>query len=91
MVTESYLQHKKIIKWSKFYKTKFPTPFSTFQYYLENPASIIACFPFYSLLFSCQTSGDTTLVVIAISYELIKYNQFQISENKSDETPYVML
>ena len=26
-----------------------------------------------------------------IAYKLIKYNQFQSSENKPDETPYTML
>ena len=55
MVTESYLQHDRGTEWSKFLQAKFPTPFSTFQCYLEIPASIIAFFPFYSLPFSFQT------------------------------------
>ena len=50
-VTESYLQLDKSIERPKFLQAKFPTPFSTFQCYLENSASIIACFPLYSLLF----------------------------------------
>ena len=55
MITESYLQYDKIIEWSKFHQAKLPTPFSTFQCYLENPASIFVYFPFYSFPFSFQT------------------------------------
>ena len=66
MLTESYLQHDKSIEWSKFLQAKFPTPFSTFQCSLKNPATNIACFPFYSLPFSFQTlqnSYDPTPVM----------------------------
>ena len=55
MVTKSYLQHDKGTEWSKFLQAKLPTPFCTFQCYLENQAPIIACCPFYSFHFSFQT------------------------------------
>ena len=55
MVTKSYLQHDKRTEWSKFLQAKLPTPFCTFQCYLENQAPIIACCPFYSFHFSFQT------------------------------------
>ena len=55
MVTGSYLQYDKSTEWSKFLQAKFLTPFSIFQCYLEKPASIIACSPFYSFSFSFQT------------------------------------
>ena len=55
MITKSYLQQNISTEWSKFLQAKFPTSFSIFQCYLENSASIIACFPFYSLPFSFQT------------------------------------
>ena len=55
MVTESYLQNDKTTEWPKFLQVKFPTPLCTFQCHLENPASKIPCFPFYSFPFSFQT------------------------------------
>ena len=89
MITESHLQYDTSIEWPKFLQVKFPTPFSTFQCYLENAASIIACFDFYSLPFLIQILLHSSWDCIA--YKLIKYNQFQVSENKPDETPYVTL
>ena len=73
--------------------SKIPNPLHTFQYYLENPAWIIACFPLYSFLFISNfinffwphSNCDH------IAYKLIKYNQFQIIENKPYETLCVML
>ena len=70
-------------------------PLSTFQCYLVNSASINAYFPFFFLspflisnvmnFFWRHSSCD------CMAYEIMKYNQFQISENKPDETPYVKL
>ena len=76
------------------FKTKFPTlspPFNAigknllqlclFSYLL--PPFFISSF--INFFWPDSSSCD------CIAYELIKYIQFQISENKLDETPYVML
>ena len=67
MVTESYLLHDKSTEWSKLLQAIFPIPFSIFQCYLQNPASTIACSPFYSFPFSFQTlktsSGPKPVVI----------------------------
>ena len=53
-IAESYLLDNTSIEWLIFFQSKFSTPYSTIQCYLESPASIIACVFFYSLHFSFQ-------------------------------------
>ena len=97
MVTGSHLQHDKRTEWSNSSKLNYHTPPSLpfcIQCFLENHASIIACFLslrtaflvlVYINFFWPHSSWD------CIAYKLIKYNQLQFSENKPDETTYVML
>ena len=65
-----------------------------FQCYLENLASLNACFPlfhtpfFYFKLY--KISIDPTPVETFMAFELIKFNGFQIRGNESDDTPYLM-
>ena len=84
MVTESYLQHGKSIEWSKFLQARFPTPLCTFQWYFKNPVSIIPCFLLYSFPFHFKFYKFVlTLFQLWLhSYELVQYNQFQISAVK---------
>ena len=72
---------------------KFSIP-PTFKYYWEKPASLNACLPlspnpipFFMSNFIKFHMTQSTIDLI----QLIKYNGFQISRNKPDETPYVML
>ena len=66
----------------------------TFKYYWEKPASLNACLPlspnpipfFLSNFIKFHMTQSTTDLI-----QLIKYNGFQISRNKPDETLYVML
>ena len=85
MVSESYRQHDKSIEWSKFLQAKFPTPTPpspSFNAIWKIMPQLWLVFLFTPSLFHFK---------LYAFLELIKFNQFQISENKPDETPYVML
>ena len=63
------------------------------QCYFENPASVNACFPLFHAPFLFQTLWNFNSPHSSwgfMAYGLIKYNGFQISGNKSYETPYLM-
>ena len=61
--------------------------FPTFQCYLENSASLNDRFPFFQKKISTDPIPVGTDFVACV---VIKYNEFQISGSKSDETPYLM-
>ena len=66
---------------------------STFQYYLENPVSLKLVFLFFTLPFLFQTIKNFNWHHSSWDFmacELIKYNGFQISGNRSYETHYLM-
>ena len=87
----------KTLNGQNFFKKNFKLALSLlhlpiFQCYLENPISIIACFPFYSpFRFTLIKLLRPHSICDCTAYKLIKYRQFQISENKLDETPYAIL
>ena len=101
MVTESDLEHDKSIEWSKFLQAKFPpyphppSPlFPPFNAISETLLQLLLSFLFTPSLFHFKLYKFLLTPLQCcdyIAYKLIKYNQFQISENKPDETPYVML
>ena len=65
-----------------------------FQGYLKNPASLNACFPLSLSLVLFQTLQNFTWPNSScdlLAFELIKYIAFQMSGNKPDKTPYLML
>ena len=69
----------------------FPFPLSL-QCYFENPVSIIACFPFFHIFLTSnfiKFQLDSTPIGNLWLCGLIKYNRFQISGNKSNETEEV--
>ena len=85
MFTECCLQHDKSIKWSKHSEAKISIP-PTFQCFLKKTASLNACFPLFNTVFFISNFMKFQLTHTSCDFlacELIRFNGFQISVNKS--------
>ena len=93
MFTECCIWHGKSNEWSKHSQAKFPFP-SPFNAIWKTLLLLMLVFLFFTLPFLFQTLWSPNWPHSSldfVAYELIKFVGFQISRNKSYETPYSML